>query len=407
MLTRRNTLQAAAASWLLTSLPRPARAEAPTAKAPRYFVTLFLRGGIDGVLTLDPKTRADVDADIDVPYQPGSIVDAGNTQLGPQFDDLKPFADRMAIVRGLQVHIANHESGAFQMLRFRTGVTATAPSMYEIIGQRRETPLAAVTLGDLSSFDYTAASLVAPTGNGGTTSLEALDNLDDDDLALLAKTYQKHLKGFSATGLSESHRQTRENLAQVSAYLDRCTKTPRFKVDPWHISRDTEADLQRTLWMLENDMTRGVTVKIQFDWDSHFRNADKQAPANRRFQQLLARFLKELESRKNEHGTLASQTVLIVGSELGRFPVLNGNLGKDHFPETSLMLFGPGIKAGAYGQTGKRMESIPVSTTTGRPQDVGGRRLEFDDIGVTLMHLAGLNPAVYGYRGERLRFLEA
>lgn len=378
----------------------------PLPGGPRYFVTLFLRGGIDGVLTIDPKVKADVDADVDLPYGPDAIVDAGAVQLGPHFAKLKPYADKMAVVKGFQVHVANHESGAYQLLRMRTAVTANIPSLHEILGQRREQPLASVVLGDLSSFDYSAGSIVAPTGGGGTTSLDAMDKLSDDELAMLARSYKKHLARYPSSGLSERDLRTKEHLSQVTAFFDRSKDVPRFKAKDWGVSRDTAHDLQRTLWFLENDMARGVSVKIQFDWDSHFRNADKQAGANATFTQLLTKFLDELASRRNKYGSLAEQTVLIVGSELGRFPVLNGNEGKDHFPETGLIVMGPGIKPGTYGQTGKRMQGMKTSMKTGKADDVGGRKLELDDLGVTLLSMAGYKPEVYGYRGQRMAFLE-
>ncbi len=388
----------------MAGMPR-ALAE-PVAGGPRYFVTLFLRGGIDGVYTIDPKTRADVDADVDVPYGVDSIVDAGNVQFGPHFAKLKPWANKMAVVKGLQVHVANHESGAYQLLRMRTAVTANIPSLHEILGQRREQPLASVTLGDLSSFDYSAGSIVAPTGGGGTTSLDAMDQLSDEELDLLARSYKQHLKTMSSSGLSERQARTKEHLSQAAAFFDKSKDLPRFTAKSWGLSKDTSTDLQRTLWFLENDLARGVSVKIQFDWDSHFRNADKQARANGTFVALLDRFLSELSKRKNKFGSLADQTVLIVGSELGRFPVLNGNEGKDHFPETGLIVMGPGIKPGTYGQTAKRMQGMKTSMTTGRADDVGGRKLELDDLGVTLLAQAGYHPEVYGYRGQRMAFLE-
>ena len=166
-------------------------------------------------------------------------------------------------------------------------------------------------LGDLSSFDYSAASITAPTGNGGTTSLDAVDSLSDEDLEILARSYKKHLARFPSSGLSERDLRTKEHLSQVSAFFDRSKDVPRFKAKDWGVSKDTAADLQRTLWFLENDMAKGVSVKVQFDWDSHFRNADKQAGANATFVTLLSKFLDELESRKNKFGSLADQSVPI------------------------------------------------------------------------------------------------
>jgi len=392
-----------AAGLLAGGLPQALAAPSPT--GPRYIVSLFLRGGMDAVYTTDPKVRADVDAEVDVPYAPSAIVD-GAIPLGPHFAPLSRFTKDMAIVRGVQVHVANHEGGAYQFLRMRTAVMPNMPTLGEIIGQRREQAIASVTLGDLSSFDYSANSLVAPTGAGGKTALDMLDELDDESVAVLVKSYQKHLKAMPVSGLSERQARTREHLAQLTAFLEKSATLPRFKASNWGLSKDTSSDLQRVLYLCEHDLARCVTVKIQFDWDSHFRNADKQAKANGDFAPLLAKFIDELRTRKNAHGTLASQTLLIVGSELGRFPILNGNMGKDHFPETQLIFMGPGIRPGAWGQTAKRMQGRTIDLKTGAVADAGGVHLELDDVGTTLLAMTGHNPAVYGYRGRRLGFLE-
>ena len=96
---------------------------------------------------------------------------------------------------------------------------------------------------------------------------------------------------------------------------------------------------------------------------------------------------------------------MIIGSEIGRFPRLNAAHGKDHFPQTPHLFYGPGLATGAsYGGTGRDMASVPISLATGRPEK-GGHLLRIDDIGTTLLALDGANPDLSGYTGEHLRFL--
>src|SRR3979409_984045 len=107
-LTRRQVMTASAASFLLAGLPRARGQTDVKRKAPRYFVTVFLRGGIDAVYTTDPKTKKDVEANVDVPYDVGSIVDGGPIQFGPHFRPFQKWASKMAVLRGVQVSTANH-----------------------------------------------------------------------------------------------------------------------------------------------------------------------------------------------------------------------------------------------------------------------------------------------------------
>jgi hypothetical protein len=406
MLTRRQFVAATAGAWLCAGLPR-AHARGAL-KGPRYFVTFFLRGGIDAVYTLDPKSKGDVEKNIDVPYNANEIVDAGTMTFGPHFAKLTKWAPKMAVVRGVQVKTANHETGAFQMVRMRTQVTTSMPSLYDIIGQERDEnqALASVTLGDLSSFEHSPGAVIAPTGRGNT-SLDAIDEMSDEDVAILARVYKGHLERFPKWQTSPEATRTREHVSQAAAFFERMKTTPRFNSGRKGKGGASLAeDMQRTLWFLENDLTRGVCLKIFSDWDSHYRNADKQLQSTGPFVAALDQFLTELHTRKNKHGVLADQTVVIIGSELGRFPIINGNLGKDHFPEAPYIFMGPGINVGnAFVPTGKKMEGLAVSAKTGKPGEPGAEHIVLDDLGTTMLHMAGMNPSVYGYRGRRLDFL--
>ena len=123
------------------------------------------------------------------------------------------------------------------------------------------------------------------------------------------------------------------------------------------------------------------------------------------FAKLFDEYLANLHARKNAHGLLAQQTLTVVGSELGRFPHQNDMLGKDHLPQTSLVLAGPGLRAGkSFGATGRRMEGLSIAYDTGDRADAGRVPL-LDDVGATLLHLAGLDPERYGYSGQVCRFL--
>lgn len=416
MWTRRDALRAGMASWLLAGLSgapltRAARASDPGRAGPRYVVVLFLRGGMDAIYTTDPKERAEVDPRVDIPYAPDEITEAGAHLFGPHFLPLARHANKLALVKGLQVRTANHESGALQMLRLRTAVTYTMPSILEIVGSRRDgQPLANVTLGDVSSLEYSPASLVASTADTDKSLFDAIDAVDPGDFELLEQVFAAHVQAVERWPSGAERARTEEHLDQVRALFGRLGQVPRFQSQRWGSFKadyPMSQDLQRTLWLLENDLTRCVYVKLYMPWDSHYDNARKQSLSNTNFVAVFGQFLTELAQRRNAHGALADNTLIVAGSELGRFPILNGNDGKDHFPETTVMWSGPGVAAGAsFGQTGPMMEGSPISLKTGRPTDTGGVSLALDDIGTTLLHMTGFDPELYGYRGNRLRFLE-
>ena len=148
---------------------------------------------------------------------------------------------------------------------------------------------------------------------------------------------------------------------------------------------------------------------IELPWDTHTFNTDRQKAASTAVG-MIASFFAHLETRRNHRGPLADQTLVLVGSEIGRYPALNAAKGKDHFPEAPLVFYGAGVsrsgKGDAFGRTGRDMAALPISLRTGAPAPSGGHVLQLDDVGATLLYLGGVpDPRVYGYDGRILEFL--
>ncbi|MCP4448337.1 MAG: DUF1501 domain-containing protein [Myxococcales bacterium] len=80
---------------------------------------------------------------------------------------------------------------------------------------------------------------------------------------------------------------------------------------------------------------------------------------NGAFADSFKRFIAALDSQSNEHGNLLANTLIIVGSDLGRFPKLNAMDGKDHLPQTNFFFAGQGIAAGtSHGRTNPHRSSL-------------------------------------------------
>ena len=61
---------------------------------------------------------------------PQKIIESGDVRFGPLMKDLTHWALRMAVVNGVRVKTANHETGFRQILRFRTGVSPAMPGLF-------------------------------------------------------------------------------------------------------------------------------------------------------------------------------------------------------------------------------------------------------------------------------------
>jgi len=93
------------------------------------------------------------------------------------------------------------------------------------------------------------------------------------------------------------------------------------------------------------------------------------------FDQAFARLIKDLDTRG-----LLDSTLVVVTTEFGRTPKINGNAGRDHWPKVfSIVLAGGGIKKGLiYGKS---------DATATEPEEDG---LSVADWATTVYHQLGI-----------------
>jgi hypothetical protein len=417
---RRHVLQLAGALALATAGARPfgrwfersARA-APVAR-PRFYLQIIPSGGMDAIYGADPKTAREVEAGIDVPYAARAIVDATVARLGPVFAGLRPHMTRLAIVNAFRQNSANHQSGLVNTTCCRHNATSGTPTLLDVLGTRRDgQAMGAISIGTAFSAAFSPAYLGEPTTMQFGARPGLLDHLDKaapDDLTAAAHKLRRDAARFVAR--SSAERVTADNFVEVAALFERWAQSPRFAPADWPHPDDGwiggARDLQRALWLFEHGLARCATVSISGQaWDTHTWNDNMQTRLGGYLSGLLGHVLDELDHRTVDGRPLAAQTVVFVGSEIGRFPRLTKGRGKDHFPQVPYLFLGPWFATGAaYGGTDRQMVALPISLDTGRPER-GGKLLTVDDIATTLLHLDGANPELFGYTGHHLRFLTA
>ena len=102
-------------------------------------------------------------------------------------------------------------------------------------------------------------------------------------------------------------------------------------------------------------------------------NTRSQLP---QFDQAFAALIRDLKSRG-----LLDSTLLMVSTEFGRTPKINGTAGRDHWPKVfSVVLAGGGIKKGSvYGKS---------DATATEPEEDG---LTVEDLAHTVYHCLGID----------------
>jgi hypothetical protein len=384
-------------------------------KRPRFYLQIIPQGGMDAVYTTDPKLASEVDDGIDVPFGASEIVQAQGVRLGPGFRALSPWLPRLAIVNAFRQNSANHVSGLAHVTRCKSTVTPNTPSLVEILGARRDREATgAIHIG---AVEIGAAFSPRYLGEPGTYIFgsrpglfEHLDEQEPDDLRDAAKALRNEAAKLGGRRASATERSTAKNLLEAAELFNRVAEVPKFRPLEW--SHDLESDyhngrdLQRVMWLFENSLTRCVCLCVGEEaFDTHLANSPMQGALTAYLAFLLDKLFQELDSRIVDGRPLSEQTIVMIGSEIGRFPRLNVAGGKDHFPQTPHLFYGAEIATGAsFGGTGRNMASLPVSLATGKPER-GGHLLRVDDIGTTLLTLDGANPELYGYDGQLLGFL--
>ncbi len=402
---------------LLAHAPSPDHGK----RRPRYYIVLCLAGGFDPVRTTDPRRRGDAHANVDIPYAPSDIVRSGGVELGPDFGPMAAWLDDLAIVNGVRISTANHPSGIQSHMRMKDGASERSPSLLEILGSTRapSQPLSSVAFGTFfGSQQYTPRYFGVPNGflgGSGQHIFDRADGMEPDEAKLLARVLHDNARKVRRQGDDNSA----DSIDQAAGFFERVAESTKFQPSDWlgdhaipESSYHMEPYLQRALWVLENDLTGAVYIQLGGGqaWDTHFDNSRRQATISAAFMRAFDRFMQELKRRKGVGGrSLFDDSVIVASSEIGRHPGTNDALGKDHFPQIPMFFGGRwfhahGRQSATYGATGPDMAGVPVSLSSGRPQR-GGHLLRVDDVGTTLLTIAGLNPELYGYQGRFLEFL--
>jgi hypothetical protein len=113
-------------------------------------------------------------------------------------------------------------------------------------------------------------------------------------------------------------------------------------------------------------------------WDSHGRNFDLVRDHGAKMDQCLSALIEDLDVR----GMLNDVTVVAWG-EFGRTPRINGNAGRDHWPQVSCaFLAGGGMRTGQV-----------VGATNRLGEFAAQRPVHFGEVFATLYHNLGIDPA--------------
>ena len=408
-ISRRNLLVGGTAAAATAGVLGTRRATAASERGAKNLIVVFASGGWDTTYSIDPKPGL---SSIDVPE--GDIEELGGI---PVFTDASRPATRAffeahaaltTVVNGMTVQSITHTDCYKRVL---TGTPSdTAPDVGAITANEngRDLPAPYLVLGRTSfTGDYASLAARAGTANQIGTLLDPLRAFPPDsgdftprfapDMAE-AELIREHVVGRAervktlrgAMGINASRYQ---DFIDSLARGDQLAAAADF--GDFNYTIDLGVQSQLALDVLEQQISRVVQMELG-GFDTHDANM-QQAQRQEVFFAGLSSLVDELSARDGADAgnKLIDETVVLVVSEMGRTPLLNDNLGKDHWPVTSAMVIGGGSSGGrVLGATDDDFLSRTVDMQTGDVMDDGGS-LDYTSFAAGLLGLVGVDYTEY------------
>lgn len=408
--SRRGLLSGAAATAAMSALP--ARAGSTVSAADRKFLFVYALGGWDmtRVFTPDLLGSEYVDTEPDA-----ALASAGDITFvdHPQRPNTRAFFEanyeKLCILNGFYVSSISHSAAIRLSLTGSTdGMEADWPSRlaahhpdghivpYLVVGGPNFSGAYGVHVGH-------AGSTGQLQGLARGTILERSDRPVAPPSAADAARVDAWLQTVAARRAATA---AGGNLARYDSYGQALSWAGQLKA----ISEDVDLDRGETFAdqcdlaarALSMGLSRCVAVahpmaESNVEWDSHTSNDFYQQEL---FESLFLEMTNLVTLLETTPGTaaptLADETVVVVMSEMGRTPTNNGSNGKDHWPYSSLMMWGPGVRGNrVVGGFDAAQYGTRVDLTSGDASDSGsfiGTRV----LGATLMVLGDVDPAEEG-----------
>lgn len=340
----------------------------------RKLVVFFNNGGWDPCYVFDPhlgESGVDSDPESFLDEQAGLRFISANSRPAVT-DYFRSYAGISAVLNGVEVPSISHTTCTRLALTGKRGIEA--PDL--------PTLLAAQNAEDTLLPHLVLSGPRFPGALGGLTV--PLSPVLNDTLNATQPTDYPH-NSTTSDAIGEFLRAEHERYSDrptVSALAAQHEKRASFNGQtPFSLSElsTTEEQLDNLIAALQEGLCSSATLQCKLpqlvDWDSHSENHLNQSQAfDASFFQLKALIDRLHQTTDLSGQPLIESTTVMVLSEMGRTPKLNITNGKDHWPYTSMMLVGAGIRGGeVWGETDSGLVGLPVDPITGEVSPSGER----------------------------------
>ena len=335
-----------------------ARLANPTAKNVIY---LYMSGGMTHLDTFDVKPGHEVMGSTETI---ASNVDG--LHVGGGLRRTAQFMDKFAVINSMNSNQGAHEQGNYFMhtsytLRGTIRHPAMGAWLTKFQGKNNEMLPGSVVIGNSSRhpgagvFESKFAPLMINNPEEGLKNSRMLDSVTE-------QTFNRRIE--MARHLDGDFHQTYQH-KNVRAYADlydealKLMKSDDLKA--FNLAEESQQTRERygedrfgqgcllARRLVEHDV-RFVEVSLG-RWDTHVNNFVEVPERCDVLDRALSALIQDLDSRG-----MLKDTLVVLATEFGRTPDVNGNEGRDHYPRAfTCLLAGGGVKGGTvYGKTDER-----------------------------------------------------
>jgi len=369
---------------------------------PHFFIFIHANGGWDTTFSFEVKLGSTtIESDPNgqeaiahgIPYVDNSIRPSVKRVL----DD---FGDRCCVINGMLIRSISHDIGTRllfsglsdtsrsdwpTLIAFETAVELLMPHLH-LSG-----PVYPGDLGSVTTSGAGFTEFLFPDRHGVyVPSASAAQSLDQ----YIAGRLQGIQTAAANLGINT------ERLDGMALSYERLSEMESRRDEIDFGSLQTLADEGRAA---VDSFERGLSIAATMEavrggnFDSHQDNNDTQNVKYEEAFDGIHQILTDLASRTGTTGTstMLDQTTIVVFSEMSRTPKINNEEGKDHWPYTSVLLIGGGVKGGTVlGETDDTLSGLGINFESG-VLETEGRILSSANLGAGLLDLAGIDSNLY------------
>jgi hypothetical protein len=388
----------------------------------KQLIIVFASGGWDTTYLFDPKPDS---AFVDTPAGAWRPFGNGGVWVSPErpavTDFLNAYGSVTSVVNAINVPSVAHASCTHRML---TGSRdASRPDVAAIVGHAfgQDAPMPYLDIGGNARPGILGSDMGYMGANNQLSGLVLEDEApippdqanwhryfatDAESDRIEAYVRARAERGASRGALGENARR----YDSFQSGLRRSHQLREYQDFFAGIGRGRTFEDQARVGVeaLQAGVSRTLFLSLDGSFDTHTNNAEQNTLYDGMFSSLMTLFDRLAVTPGRTESTMLDETVVLLASEMGRTPLLNGQAGKDHWPITSCMVMGAGIRGNqVLGATDEGLSALETDLDSGATVASGGVILQPENIHGALLELFGIDPEAWYPGAAPLRALHA